>query len=157
VDTEAIARVLGEIALMLSLKGDNPFKIRAYERGAEALRGLDEDLSAVIAAGRLRDVEGIGEALAGKIEALHWGQPVELYEQLKAETPPGLMDMLRVPGLGPARARALHRALGIDSITALDAACRDGRVAATKGFGARTAQNLLRAIERIQGGRGAGG
>ncbi len=156
-DNEAIARVLEEIALMLSLKGDNPFKIRAYERGAEALRGLDEDLSAVIAGGRLREIEGIGEALAEKIEALHAGKPVRLYEQLKSEIPPGLVDMLRVPGLGPARARTLYQALGIDSITALDAACRDGRVAATKGFGAKTAQNLLRAIERVQGGRGGGG
>lgn len=150
-DKESIARVLQEIALLLALKGENPFKIRAYERGAEALLSLDEDLATIIAGGRLRDIEGIGQALAEKIETLRAGGRVRLYDELKAEIPPGLLDLLRIPGLGPARARALHRALGVDSVTALEAACQDGRVAAAKGFGAKTAQNLLRAIERSRG------
>lgn len=149
-DKDAIASVLQEIGLMLALKGENPFKIRAYERGAEALLSLDEDLATVIGEGRLRAIPGIGEALADKIHALHSGARVRLYDELKAEIPPGLMDMLRVPGLGPARVRALYQGLGIDSITALEAACRDGRVAAAKGFGSRTAANLLRAIERTR-------
>ena len=149
-DKEAIADILGEIALLLSLKGENPFKIRAYERGAEALRALDEDLGAVIAAGGLREIEGIGEALAEKIQTLFSGGRVRLYDELKAEIPAGLVDLLRVPGLGPARVRALHEALGIDSIAALQAACLDGRVAAVKGFGAKIAQSLLRAIERAR-------
>lgn len=152
-DKEAIAAVLREIALLLALKGENPYKIRAYERGAEALLALEEDLAVVMAEGRLRAIEGIGEALAEKIETLRAGGRVRLYDELKSEIPPGLRDMLRVPGLGPARARALHQALGVDSITALEAACRDGRVSATRGFGAKTAANLLRAIERLQDGR----
>jgi len=150
VDKEAIASVFQEIAVLLSLKGENPFKIRAYERGAESLLSMDEDLGAVIGEGRLRTIDGIGEALAEKIEALHAGAKVRLYEELKAEVPPGLVEMLRVPGLGPGRTRALHQALGIDSIPALEAACRDGRVAAVKGFGPKTALNLLRAIERAR-------
>ncbi len=153
-DKDTIAGVLQEIALLLALKGENPFKIRAYERGAEVLLSLDEDLAKIIAEGRLRSLEGIGEALAEKIEALSAGGRVRLYDELKAEVPPGLLDLLRVPGLGPARARALHQALGVDSITALEAACQDGRVAATKGFGAKTAANLLRAIARVRGPAG---
>ncbi len=149
-DKQAIAALLQEIGLMLALKGENPFKIRAYERGAEALLALDEDLATVIRQGRLRAIEGIGEALAEKIQTLQSGGRVRLYDELKATIPAGLMDMLRIPGLGPARVRALHQALGVDSITALQAACRDGRVAAAKGFGARTAANLLRAIERTR-------
>jgi DNA polymerase (family X) len=151
VDNESVARVLQEIATLLSLKGENPFKIRAYERGAEAVLSLDEPLATVIAQGRLRGIEGIGEALAEKIETLVQGGRVRLYDELKAEIPPGLVDLLRIPGVGPGRARALHQALGVDSVVALESACRDGRVAAVKGFGARTAQSLLRSIERMSG------
>jgi DNA polymerase (family X) len=154
VENDEVARVLQEIATLLSLKGENPFKIRAYERGAEVILGLDEDLATVIAKGRLRSIEGIGEALAEKIETLVKGGRVRLYDELKAEIPRGLVDLLRIPGVGPGRARALHEALGVDSIVALEAACRDGRVAAVKGFGARTAQGLLRSIERMTGGGG---
>jgi DNA polymerase (family 10) len=156
VDNQAIAGVFQEIATLLALKGENPFKIRAYERGAEAILGLDEQLATVVAEGRLRGIEGIGDALAEKIETLLRGGRVRVYDELKAEIPPGLVDLLKVPGIGPGRARALHGALGIDSVAALDAACRDGRVAAVKGFGPRTAQGILRSIERMaQRGPGA--
>src|SRR5512138_1400348 len=106
-DKFEIARALREIGALLELEGENPFKIRAYENGARAIEGLAEDLGAVVAGGKLREVKGIGEALARKIADLHQTGTTETLERLRAAHPPGTLDLLKVPELGPRKAAVL--------------------------------------------------
>ncbi|KAF0093189.1 MAG: DNA polymerase (family X) [Puniceicoccaceae bacterium 5H] len=146
-DARAIAEVLEEIGQLLELKGENPFKIRAYQNGARALESLDEDLGTLIAEERLGEVKGIGKALVDKITKLYQTDQLDLYDQLRAETPQGLLLMLEIPGFGPKKVRKVHEALGVTSIEELTVACEDGRLAALPGMGEKTAQKLLKAIE----------
>jgi len=153
VKAEEIAEVFREMARLLALKGESAFKIRADETGSEALYEIGDDLPSVVEEGRLRSIDGIGEALAQKIETLYADGRVELYERLKSEVPPGLLEMLDVPGLGASRIRRLHAELGIQTVDQLEAACRDGRLASLKGFGPRSAANLLAAIASFRSWR----
>lgn len=141
-----IADVLNDIAVLLELKGENPFKTRAYQAGARTLEALEEDLGTVIAEGRLGSLKGIGEALAKKITGLHGTGRLDFYEKLRASIAPGLVEMLEIPGLGAKKIKALHEKLGIDTISALDQACRDGFVAGLAGFGEKTQENILAGI-----------
>ena len=142
----AIAAVLNETGVLLELKNENVFKVRAYHAGARALDALDEDLGTVIAEGRLQEIKGIGEALAKKISELHATGRLEFFERLKASIPPGLVGLLEIPGLGAKKIRVLHEQLGIRSIEQLARACAEGRVAGLDGFGAKTQEKLLAGI-----------
>lgn len=143
-----IADVLSEIALLLELQGDNPFKVRAYQTGARALEGIEEsELATLIAEDRLQDVKGIGEALGKKIAELHTTGRLEFVEKLRASVEPGLVQMVDIPGLGPKKIKALRDKLGITTIAALDQACCDGRVAELAGFGAKTQEKILAGIK----------
>ena len=141
-----IVAILEDIAVLLELKGENPFKIRAYTSGARALETMELDLGEVIAAGRLASVRGIGPALVEKIETLHATGALRYYTELRASVAPGLIEMLEIPGLGGKKVRKLHDALGVASIEALQAACETGEVAALKGFGQKSAQKILTGI-----------
>ncbi len=121
-DKLAIASALREMGQLLEVKGENPFKVRAYETGARALEGLSEDLGKLVAEERLTEIPGIGEALAKKIAELHRTGRLEALERLRAELPPGVLELLRVPDLGPRKIAALHAALGISTIAELEAA-----------------------------------
>ncbi len=145
-DKHAIAQILAEIALLLDLKGDNPFKIRAYQSGARALETLEGDLETLIAEDRLREVPGIGAALVEKVTTLAQTGHLEFYERLRASVPEGLLAMLEIPGLGPKKIKALNEQLGICTIAELTEACQAGKVAQLKGFGAKTQENILRGI-----------
>lgn len=143
-----IADVLTEIGTLLELKGENPFKIRAYQAGARALEAIEEaELARLIAAGELGGIKGFGDALVQKITELHTTGRLEFYEKLKASIEPGLVELLEIPGLGPKKIRVLHDQLGIASITALGAACGDGRVAELDGFGAKSQEKILAGIQ----------
>lgn len=142
-----IADVLNEIAVLLDLKGENPFKIRAYQTGARVLESMEEDLDKVIAEERLGTIKGIGDALVKKITVLHQTGHLPFYDELVASVPPGLVEMLEVPGLGPKKIKALNQKLGIDSIAALAKACEEGRVAALDGFGEKTQAKILTGIK----------
>jgi DNA polymerase (family 10) len=149
-DRFEIARALREIGALLELEGENPFKVRAYENGARALEGLAGDLGAVVAAERLTDLPGIGEALAKKIAELHRTGTTKLLDELRARHPPGTLELLQVPDLGPKKAAALQAALGIASVADLEAACAAGRVRGVKGFGEKTEQRILEGIRRMR-------
>lgn len=143
-----IADILSEIATLLELKGDNPFKIRAYQTGARALESIEEgDLARLIEQDELQSVKGIGGALAEKITELHTTGKLVFFEKLKAAVEPGLVDMLQIPGLGPKKVRALHDQLGIADIAALTKACQEGKVAELAGFGAKTQEKILDGIK----------
>jgi DNA polymerase (family 10) len=145
---DQVAEILSDIAVLLELKGENPFKSRAYVNGARALEGLSEPLDKVIAENRLGDIQGIGEALQKKITELVTTGKLAYYEELKAATPPGLVAMLDIPGIGPKKIKAVHDELGIETVEQLEAACKDGRVAKLKGFGDKTAVKIAEGIVR---------
>ena len=141
-----MADVLNEIGVLLELKGENPFKVRAYHTGARALESLEEDLGKVIAGERLQEIKGIGEALAKKITELHTTGRLEFHQKLMASIAPGLVEMLEIPGLGAKKIKVLHEKLGVDSIAALVTACEQGKVAALDGFGEKSQEKILSGI-----------
>jgi len=142
-----IAAVLTEIGTLLELKGENPFKVRAYQAGARLVEAMPEtELAERVKAGTLEEVKGIGEALAQKIGELQTTGRLEFFEKLKASVPVGLVEMLSIPGMGPKKVKALHDKLGVDSIAKLQKACADGRVAALDGFGEKTQEKILEGI-----------
>jgi DNA polymerase (family 10) len=146
-DKAGIAAVLQDIATLLELKGENPFKVRAYATGARLLEALPEsEIDARVAAGTLAEVKGIGDALAQKIGELRTTGRLVFHEKLKASIPPGLVELLDIPGLGPKKVRTLQSALGVESVAALEAACRSGAVAGLAGFGEKTQARLLEGI-----------
>jgi DNA polymerase (family 10) len=145
-DAEGISGVLEEIARILELNGENPFKIRAYHNGARFLESLTDDLDELIASGRLAEQPGIGEALADKIATLRREGRLEFHEKLRLSLPPGLLEILTIPGVGPKKTRVLWKELGVTDIAALQAACTEGRVATLKGFGEKTQSKILDGI-----------
>jgi DNA polymerase (family 10) len=142
-----IVDVLESIAVLLELKGENPFKIRAYLTGARVLETMEDDLGELIETGKLAEVKGIGSALVDKIATLHATGELEYYTKLRESVAPGLIEMLEIPGLGGKKVKKLHDALGVESIDALKAACESGAVADLKGFGAKSAEKILKGIE----------
>jgi DNA polymerase (family X) len=148
-DKAAVARALREIGMLLEVKGENPFKVRAYETGARALEDAEDDLPTLVASGRLRELRGIGDALAKKIADLHATGRTDLLDRLRAELPKGILELVQVPDLGPKKIAALHEALGIASLAELEAACRAGKVRAVRGFGEKTEARILEALARL--------
>ncbi len=146
-DRLAIAHALREIGLLLELQGENPFKARAYERGARALEALGADLAPLVADGRLTELPGIGAALAGTIRELHLTGRSEQLDRLRAALPPGVIELSQVPGLSVPRIAAIHQALGITSIEGLREALEAGRVRGVPGFGAKTEAKILAALQ----------
>src|SRR6266436_1930114 len=145
---DQIAAVLTNIATLLDLKGENPFKSRAYTSAARALEMLEEPLDKLVAENRLAEVNGIGESIQKKFLELITTGKLAYYEELKAATPPGLVLMLDIPGLGPKKIKAIHDELGVETIEQLEQACKDGKVAKLKGFGEKTQKNICDGIER---------
>ena len=144
-DKKDISDILERVGTMMEIKGDNPFKVRAYCAGARTLQTMEEDLGTIIEEERLGDVPGIGKALTEKIETLFATGELEFYDNLLASVPPGLLDLLDIPGLGGKKIKALHEQLEIDSIESLTEACKEGKVAELKGFGEKdSGQDSLR-------------
>ena len=143
---DQVAEILIEIATLLELKGENPFKSRAYLNAARTLETLPDSLETIIAEDRLGSIKGIGEALQQKITELVTTGRLGYYEDLKASVPAGLFELLTIPGLGPKKVKALHDKLGITSVVELEQACREGRVAALDGFGDKTQVKICEGI-----------
>ncbi len=154
-DKDQVASVLSEIGTLLELQGENAFRVNAYLNGARAIQQLEEDLGSVVREGRLQEIPGIGSTLREKITTLVTTGSLPYYEDLKKKVPAGLVEMLRIPGLGPKKVKALHAELGIDSLDKLKAACEDGRVAGLRGFGGKTQQKILEGLQFLNemGGR----
>src|SRR5579884_3152994 len=128
-DKHEVAAILDEIGTLLEIRGENRFRTQAYHNAARAIEQLEESLADVITEGRLDQVPGIGETLREKITTLVTTGHLPFYEELRKKTPPGLLDILRVQGLGPKKVKALYDQLGIDDLDKLKAACEEGRVA----------------------------
>jgi DNA polymerase (family 10) len=147
-DKDQVAGILADIAVLLELKGENPFKSRAYVNAARTLENLSEPLDKIILENRLGNIKGIGEALQKKITELVTTGKLAYFDELKASTPPGLVAMLDIPGLGPKKVKIVHDELGIETVEQLEKASQDGRVAKLKGFGEKTAMNICEGIAR---------
>ena len=140
-----IAATFEQIADLLEYQGDNVFRVRAYRNAARTIGGMVESLAAVRADSKrsLTDLEGIGADLAEKIGTLLDTGNVPLLQELRKAVPAVVFELMRVPGLGPKKVKLLVDQLGIDSLDSLEQACRDGRVAGVKGFGAKTQAAIL--------------
>ncbi len=143
---EFLADALEEIVLLLELKGENPFKLKAYKNGAEIVRNHDEDIVALAKNDELKSIKGIGDALAQKLHELATTGELEFLQKLKAEFPPSLFELFDLNGLGPKKIKALYDQLQIDSIDSLRTACEQNKVAALAGFGKKTEEKILAAI-----------
>jgi len=141
-----IITVLENIARLLELKGENPFKVRAYTQAARALETLPEPLEKLIAEDRLGAVDGLGKATSEKISTLVLDGHLPYYEELRESFPPDILTLFELQGLGAKKIKALWDALGVHSIAKLQRACESGKVAALPGFGEKTAANILLAI-----------
>jgi DNA polymerase (family 10) len=143
---DEVANALDEIGTLLEVKGENPFRSNAYHNAARAVAQLDGELEALVAAGTLGDVRGLGEAMVAKITTLVRTGKLPYLENLRKEVPAGMVQMLRIPGLGPKKVKAVHDELGISTIADLERACREDRVARLKGFGEKTQAKILEGI-----------
>lgn len=143
---EKLAEALEEIALLLELKAENPFKIRAYRQGAETVMNFDGDIVELAKANQLTGIKGIGEALREKLHELASTGKLTFHDNLKAEFPAGLFELFDLQGLGPKKVMALFKTLNVASIADLKIACDEGKVATLPGFGAKTQTKILEAI-----------
>ena len=148
------AALLAEIAMLLEVVGGNPFRAKAFQSASRWLETSGADLPALAAAGELRTLRGVGEGIAGVLAELVATGTSRMLEELRAETPVGLFDVMRIKGVGARRGRTLYRDLGIDSLEKLEEAASLGRLATLPGFGAKTEQKILEGVAFVRQMRG---
>ncbi len=144
-----IAEIFDEIGTLLDLRGENPFKCRAYHNASRTIGALTTELSELVPAGSLKEIKGIGEGLAQKITELVTTGKLAYYEELRSSLPPGLVDMLRIPGLGPKRIKILYETLKIKTVEQLRQAAEKHKLADLEGFGEKSEENILKGIELL--------
>jgi DNA polymerase (family 10) len=144
-----LARIFNEIGDMLEILGEVVYKAVAYRRVADAVERYPDDVAALFQRGEPPKIPGAGAALTAKLAELAETGRLEYHERLRAQVPDGLLEMLRVPGVGPRTVRLLHETLAIDSLDGLRAAAETGGLRHVKGLSERTEQNILEGIERI--------
>ncbi len=145
-----IANILEEIGTLLELRGENPFKCRAFHNASLIIGALTRNVDDIVSSGELRTIKGIGEGLAEKITEMVKKGKSSYYEELKKSLPPGLPDMLRIQGLGPKKVKILHEKLRIKNIEQLKTAAEQHKLEKVEGFGRKTEENILQGIELLQ-------
>lgn len=145
IDKAALAAVLEEIGTLLELKGENPFKSRAYHNGARLIEGVS-NLDALVQDGTLTSVKGIGAGLAEKIVEFAATGKIAYHAELQKSLPAGLLDIIRVQGVGPKRAKVLYDKLKVHDLATLKKACEDGKIAKLDGFGEKSQENILKGL-----------
>lgn len=148
-----IAVLFSEIADFLEIKGENPFRVRAYRRAAQTMEGLAEDVAAVADRGGLLEIPGIGKDLAGKIQEFLQSGVVEYLEGLRREIPVGVVELMRIHGVGPKTAKLLYEQVGVDSVEKLEELAKEHKLAGVPGIQAKTEENILKGIAVWRGGR----
>ena len=144
----SVAKVFDEIADLLEMKGENQFKIRAYRQAARTIKKLPGEVEQMVRNGdSLQDIPGVGEAIAKKIEDLVKTGHVKVHDELRAEFPQGILDILALQGVGPKTAMRLYTELGVKSVAELEQVIREGRVAGMRRMGEKAAQRILKEIE----------
>jgi DNA polymerase (family 10) len=150
VDKWTVSRTLDEIARYLELSDPNPFRARAYERAARAVEKLEGDLDALSASGELYKTSGIGKGIGPIIRELIESGSSRYLEELRGQYPPGIFELLRVPGLGLKKIAVLHSTFGIGSLDDLEEAAREGKLAKLRGFGVKTQSKILEGVEKAR-------
>lgn len=145
---EDFCEILENIARLLELKGENPFKIRAYLRASQALSSVPLAIESA-SKEELKEIDGVGDAIAEKLEELAQKGRLKYYEDLRKEFPPDILALFHVQGLGAKKIKVLYDKLKVGSLASLEKACKAGRVAELPGFGEKTAQKLLRSLEEM--------
>ena len=148
-----IAAQFNEIGDYLEVKGENPFRVRAYRRAAQAVEGHPEDIASVAGRGGLLDIPGIGKDLAAKIQEYLERGAIEYLGELRQEIPPGVIEMMGIHGLGPKTAKLLFDQIGVDSVEKLEELAKAHRLAGLPGIKAKTEENILKGIAVWRGGR----
>ena len=149
-DKKAVAQVLEQIAAFLELKGENPFRIRAFRTAAKAVGSFPADVREGLEDGSLASTKGVGPATLQIVSEIVTTGRASMLEELREQIPPGLVEMLAVSGLGVAKIRQIHEVLGIDSLPELEAAALDGRLARLPRFGPKTSENILKGIAYLR-------
>ncbi len=145
-----IAAVLEEIAFLLELKGENPFKVKAYATGARVIESLPEEPAVLVQKGLLRNVKGIGQTLEGTVTELVTTGRSTLHQELQAAFPASLLEMAAIPGLGPKKLKAIYDHLGISTVGELEYACIENRLVGLQGFGQKTQEKILAGIRQYK-------
>ncbi len=149
-DKKQVAAVLGEMGTLLELQNANPFRIRAFQNASQVIEALTEDLDELVDKRTLTEIDGIGQGIAKIITDLVKTGSSKEHDELKQSLPAGLLEIIRIPGLGPKRVRLLYDTLKIDSIQSLQQAAERHELAEVPGFGEKTERNILRGIERLR-------
>jgi len=144
-----VVDLFSRVADMLAIRGDQIHRILAYRKAAESIEALGRDVNVVYAEGKLTDIPGIGDTLAAKIEEMLTTGRLAFYDKLAQEIPPGLVDMLRVEGLGPKRVKQLYETLKITTLDELTIAAREGKLRDLPGMGAKSEAKILAGIEAL--------
>lgn len=145
-----ISSALHQVAVLLELQGANVFRLRSYQNASRTLGGITEDLGELVATGKIFDIKGIGKGLGSAIsQAVSEGRWPDDWIALHNNTPPGLIEMLGIPGLGPKRIKIMNEELGVESIATLRQAAEENTIAGLKGFGAKSQQKMLDGIELL--------
>ncbi len=147
---QEIAQVFETIADLLSVKGEAVYRVLAYRRAAESIRELPQDVVDLWEANELRTIQHVGEAIASKIDELLRTGRLEFYDKLTAELPSGVVDVLKVPDVGPKKAGLFYQALGIDSVAALEEAAVAGKLRELAGMGEKSEAKILDSIQRMK-------
>ena len=147
---DEVAGVFARIADLLELKGDAGFRVRSYQQAARAIAQWAAPVETLAHEGDLTVIPGVGKAIAKKAQELVSTGHLEYYERLAAEFPPGIEDLLAVPGIGPKTVLAVVEELGVASVDELEAAAEDGRLAALPRFGEKAAENVLRSVRSVR-------
>ena len=145
-DKKAVAKALEQVAALLELQGENPFRLRAYSTAARAVGALPGTIEEALADGSLAGTKGVGPGTLQIVQELVRTGRSSVLDELQAKVPPGLLEMLQISGLGVAKVRQIHETLRIESIVELEEAARDGSLARLPRFGAKTAENVLKGI-----------
>ena len=148
-----VVQVFRDIAKILEIKGENRFRIRAYERAAQNIEGLSEDLEDFIREDRLREISGIGKDLSERIKEFVKTGKIRLFEDLKKSIPPGLLDLLKIPSVGPKTAKLLYEQLKIESVAQLEKAIKNNKLQGIFGIKEKTIENILKGIGILKKGK----
>jgi DNA polymerase (family 10) len=149
-DKKEVAAILQQMATLLELQGANPFKCRAFQNASRAIEGITQDLQALATSGGLLEIKGIGKSIAGIVSDLVTSGKSAEYDDLRKLFPPGVIDMLRIQGLGPKKVKLLYEKLKITSLEKLERAAKEGALESVEGFGKKSQENILKGLDALK-------
>ncbi len=149
-DKDEVSRILEEIGHILEIRGENPFKVRAYENAARVIGSVPTDIAELVKSGKLPEIKGIGKSLSEHITDLIKKGKVDHFEEIKKSVPTGLLEMLHIAGMGPKKVKAVWEELGVTTVGELEYACNENRLVDLPGFGEKTQEKILQGIENLK-------